>query len=106
MSDGNDRPLAGYEVLLCVTGGIAAYKSAHLVSMLAGAGAGVNVAMTEAAGKFVTGLTFQSLAGRRVYASMWAPPEDFSTARAVRIERGTWCAGSSGASQTSTDPWK
>ena len=54
-----------------VTGGIAAYKVATVVSRLAQAGAQVTVAMTEAATKFVTPLTFQALSGRPVYKSAW-----------------------------------
>lgn len=64
-------PLAGARVLVGVTGGIAAYKSATLVSRLAQAGAQVTVAMTPAATRFVTPLTFQALSGRPVYTSAW-----------------------------------
>lgn len=62
---------AGARVLVAVTGGIAAYKTCHVVSRLAQAGASVTVAMTEAATKFVTPLTFQALSGRPVYTSSW-----------------------------------
>ena len=61
----------GREVLVGVCGGIAAYKTATLVSRLAQAGAGVTVAMTPSATKFVTPLTFQALSGRPVYTSPW-----------------------------------
>lgn len=64
-------PLDGYEVLLCVTGCIAAYKSADLASRLVQAGAGVSVAMTRAARRFVAPLTFQTLCGRAVFTSLW-----------------------------------
>jgi len=60
------------EVLLCVTGGIAAYKSADLASKLVQAGAGVTVAMSESACRFVQPLTFQALTRRPVYTSLWA----------------------------------
>jgi len=53
-------------IVLGVTGGIAAYKSADLVSKLVQAGAQVDVIMTEAAARFVAPLTFQSLTGRPV----------------------------------------
>jgi len=76
MADNNDSPLAGYEVLLCVTGGIACYKSADLTSRLTRAGAGVSVAMTASAQRFVRPLTFQTLAQRPVFAGMWRAPED------------------------------
>jgi len=69
--------LAGYEVLLCVTGGIACYKSADLASRLVQAGAGVNVAMTDAASRFVCPLTFQALTARQVFTGLWQPSEKF-----------------------------
>jgi len=63
--------LSGYEVLVCVTGGIAAYKTATIVSRLVQAGAGVTVAMTAAARRFITPLTFRALTARPVYTSVW-----------------------------------
>ena len=73
------KALDGKELLLCVTGGIACYKSAELASRLVQTGAGVSVAMTEAAARFVAPLTFQTLTGRRVYTDLWMPPESFSS---------------------------
>jgi phosphopantothenoylcysteine decarboxylase/phosphopantothenate--cysteine ligase len=61
----------GERILVCITGGIAAYKTATLVSRLAQDGAQVTVAMTESATRFVTPLTFQALSGRPVYTSQW-----------------------------------
>jgi phosphopantothenoylcysteine decarboxylase / phosphopantothenate---cysteine ligase len=58
-------------IILGVTGSIAAYKAADLASKLTQAGALVDVIMTEAAQKFVTPLTFQSVTGRPVYTQMW-----------------------------------
>ncbi len=58
-------------VIVGVTGGIAAYKTAMLVSRLAQAGAQVTVAMTDSATRFVTPLTFQALSARAVYTSAW-----------------------------------
>lgn len=66
--------LSGYETLICVCGGIAAYKVAGIVSDLAQRGAGVTVAMTAAARRFVTPLTFQALSGRGVLTSLWRAP--------------------------------
>jgi phosphopantothenoylcysteine decarboxylase/phosphopantothenate--cysteine ligase len=63
--------LDGRRLLVGVTGGIAAYKAAFLVSRLAQAGAKVTVLMTEAATHFVTPLTFQALSGNVVYTSPW-----------------------------------
>jgi phosphopantothenoylcysteine synthetase/decarboxylase len=63
--------MSGRRILVGVTGGIAAYKTAMIVSRLAQAGAQVTVAMTEAATHFVTPLTFQALSARPVYTSAW-----------------------------------
>lgn len=63
--------VSGRRVLVCVTGGIAAYKTCTVVSRLAQAGAGVTVLMTDAATHFVTPLTFQALSGNPVYTSAW-----------------------------------
>jgi phosphopantothenoylcysteine decarboxylase/phosphopantothenate--cysteine ligase len=60
------QPLAHTRILLGVTGGIAAYKSADLVRRLREAGADVQVAMTPAATAFVAPLTFQAVSGRPV----------------------------------------
>ena len=82
-----DRPLAGREVLLCVTGGIACYKAADLASKLAQAGASVTAAMTDAAQRFVGPVTFQALTGRRVYGSLWQSSEDHSSHHISLTER-------------------
>ncbi|MFV1966239.1 MAG: flavoprotein [Pirellulaceae bacterium] len=56
----------GREIIVGVTGGIAAYKTAALVSRLSQAGAVVTVAMTESAKQFVGPTTFAALSGRPV----------------------------------------
>ncbi len=56
----------GSEIIVGVTGGIAAYKSAALVSQLVQTGAGVTVVMTEAAEHFIGRATFAALTGRPV----------------------------------------
>jgi len=58
-------------VLLCVGGGIAAYKSLELVRRLRDAGADVQVAMTAGAQQFVTPLSFQALSGYPARTSLW-----------------------------------
>jgi phosphopantothenoylcysteine decarboxylase/phosphopantothenate--cysteine ligase len=63
--------LQGQRVLLCVCGGIAAYKAADLVWRLRDAGAEVRVAMTENAQRFVGAQTFQALSGQPVRSSLW-----------------------------------
>lgn len=64
-------PLQGQRVLLCVGGGIAAYKSLELVRRLRDAGADVQVAMTAGAQQFVTPLSFQALSGYPARTSLW-----------------------------------
>ena len=59
--------LSGKQIVLGVTGSIAAYKAADLASKLTQSGALVDVILTDAAEKFVTPLTFQSVTGRRAY---------------------------------------
>src|SRR5256885_1459102 len=59
-------PLKGREIILAICGGIAAYKVADLASQLVQSGAGVTVAMTADAQKFVTPLTFEALTRRKV----------------------------------------
>lgn len=62
-------------IVLGVTGGIAAYKSAFLCSKLVQAGYDVRVVMTENAAKFVTPLTFRTLSRNPVTTSLWDEPE-------------------------------
>ena len=71
-----DRPLDGRKLLLCVTGGIACYKSADLASKLTQAGASVSVAMTENACRFVAPLTFQTVTRNRVFTTLWPDAKD------------------------------
>jgi phosphopantothenoylcysteine decarboxylase / phosphopantothenate---cysteine ligase len=59
--------LSGKQIVLGVTGSIAAYKAADLASRLSQSGARVDVILTDAAEKFVAPLTFQSVTGRRAY---------------------------------------
>lgn len=62
--------LVNKRILLGVTGGIAAYKSADLVRRLQDAGATVRVAMTPAAMEFITPLTLQALSGNPVHTDL------------------------------------
>jgi len=63
--------LGNKRILLGVTGGIAAYKSAELVRELQRQGADVQVIMTESACRFVTPVTMQALSGKPVFTDMW-----------------------------------
>ncbi len=85
-SNPHDKPV----VIVAVTGGIAAYKTCTLVSLLVQAGHDVTVMMTEAATRFVGPLTFQSLTGRRVFTSLWEADDrpdaqHIALARAARL---------------------
>jgi phosphopantothenoylcysteine decarboxylase/phosphopantothenate--cysteine ligase len=74
-------------VLLGVTGGIAAYKSAELTRRLRDRGAEVQVVMTAAAREFVTPMTFQALSGRSVRTDLWDPAAE---AAMGHIELARW----------------
>lgn len=65
--------MSGHEILIGVTGGIAAYKTASLVSRLVQSGASVTVVMTESATHLVGPKTFEALTGRPVGVDMWSP---------------------------------
>ena len=67
--------LTGREIVLGVTGGIAAYKSAEIVSRLRHLGARVHVIMTRNATEFVSPLTFQTLSANPVVTDIFAAPE-------------------------------
>ena len=65
------------ELLLGVTGGIAAWKSAELTSRLVQSGVGVTVVMTRAAAQFIGATTFEALTARPVYHDLFQPQEHF-----------------------------
>ena len=67
--------LTGRKIVLGVTGGIAAYKSAEVVSRLRHSGAEVHVIMTANAAKFIAPLTFQTLSANPVVTDTFAAPE-------------------------------
>jgi phosphopantothenoylcysteine synthetase/decarboxylase len=66
--------LSGYELVVGVGGGIAAYKVCQVVSHLVQRGCGITVTMTAAGTQFITPLTFQALTQRQVFTTMWASP--------------------------------
>ena len=74
-------------ILLGVTGGIAAYKSAELVRRLVERGAQVQVVMTAAAREFIGATTFQALSGRPVRESLW---DSAAEAAMGHIELARW----------------
>jgi len=82
------QALENRKILLGVTGGIAAYKSAELVRLLIKAGAEVRVVMTPAAREFVQPLTYQALSGHRVYLDLFDAEADSAM---DHIELARWC---------------
>ena len=82
------QTLFNKKILLGVTGGIAAYKSAELLRLLIKAGAEVRVVMTPSAQEFVQPLTYQALSGHRVYIDLF----DAQAESAMdHIELARWC---------------
>src|SRR5215471_20203190 len=79
--------LANLRILLGVSGGIAAYKSAELVRRLRDAGAEVRVVLTENAARFVSSLTFQALSGQPVRSGLW---DEAAEAAMGHIELARW----------------
>jgi len=79
--------LAGKQVLLGVTGGIAAYKAPDLVRRLREQGADVRVVLTASAARFVTPLTFQAVSGHAVRSSLW---DEAAEAAMGHIELARW----------------
>ena len=71
-------PLSGRRILLGVSGGIAAYKSAYLARRLIEAGADVRAVMTEAATEFLGTATMAGITGSPVTTDFWATDESVS----------------------------
>ena len=71
-------PVEGREIIVGVSGGVAAYKTADLVSKLRQRGAGVTVVMTANAQQFVTPLTFESVSGNRVVTDLFDASRPFT----------------------------
>ena len=79
--------LKNKNILLGVTGGIAAYKIANLASMLKKQGANVKVIMTENACQFITPMTFETLTAQKVYTDTFDRNFEF---KVDHIELGKW----------------
>ena len=65
------RSMTKSNLILGITGGIAAYKAAELLRLLTGQGVSVQVVMTEAACHFITPTTMQGLSGKAVFTDQW-----------------------------------
>jgi len=81
--------LSGKKILLGISGGIAAYKTAHLVRLLIKAGAHVQVVMSPASLHFVTPLTLATLSKRPVYSTFY-DEEDEKGLWNNHVELGLW----------------
>jgi phosphopantothenoylcysteine decarboxylase/phosphopantothenate--cysteine ligase len=79
--------LAGRELILAVTGSIAAYKAAYLLRELRRAEAAVTVVMTAHAREFVAPLTFRTLSGRSVLTDLFDPHEPAAVEHVALAER-------------------
>jgi len=74
-------------ILLCVTGGVAAYKAVDLASKLTSAGAAVKTVMTEEACHLVGQKSFEAVTGSAVFESLWAGPEEHKISH---VELSEW----------------
>jgi phosphopantothenoylcysteine decarboxylase/phosphopantothenate--cysteine ligase len=70
--------LSGSRILLCVGGGIAAYKACEVARLLGKAGAQVRVALTPGGERFVTALTFQALTGHPVARDLFSAEQELA----------------------------
>ena len=77
--------LRGKKIILGISGGIAAYKTASLVRLFIKAGAEVQVIMTPASLDFVTPLTLATLSKRPVYSTIYNQPDS-----AIQEDHPTW----------------
>ncbi len=82
--------LSGKNILLGVTAGIAAYKTAHLVRLFIKSGAQVKVVMTPASKDFVTPLTLSTLSKNPVYSTFFDKNEDENEEWNSHVDLGLW----------------
>lgn len=85
---GEPGPLSGKRIVVALTGGIACYKVATVVSRLVQRGADVRVLMTDSATRFVGPTTFQALSAKAVLTSVWQA-DDHPDSQHVGVAR--WC---------------
>ena len=78
MADKNDK-FYGLKVLLCVSGGIAAYKAVELASKLTAANAKVQTIMTQSAQQLVGAKSFEAVTQSPVYTDLWASGENHNS---------------------------
>ena len=78
--------LDNLNILLGVTGGIAAYKAVDLAGKLTAAGAGVNTVMTENACRFVGPRSFEAVTCSAVFTTMWSKPEEYKISHIALVD--------------------
>ncbi len=82
-----DLKLSGSNILLGVTGGIAAYKAVDLASKLTAAGAKVNCIMTDNACQLICPKSFEAVTHQAVFTGMWSSPQDHKISHISLAER-------------------
>ena len=78
--------LDNLNILLGVTGGVAAYKAVDLAGKLTAAGAGVNTVMTENACRFVGPKSFEAVTCSAVFMTMWSKPEEYKISHIALVD--------------------
>lgn len=73
-------------ILIGITGGISAYKACSLINFFKSEGAKINVIMTEHATKFISPITVETLAGRKVYTDMFSDG-DYSEVAHIKLAK-------------------
>ena len=82
--------LTGKNIIVGICGGIAAYKTPHLVRLLKKCGANVRVAITDGGARFVSELALATVSGERVYRSIFPPADTTGTDYTRHISLGEW----------------
>ena len=94
--------LRGKNIIIGITGGIAAYKTPQLVRLLKKSGANVRVALTDGATRFVSELALATVSEERVYRSIF-PPADSSAARVLATSSSNSSARWAGGMRLGSD---
>ena len=85
-----DNVLRGKNIIIGISGGIAAYKTPQLVRLLKKSGANVRVALTDGAARFVSELALATVSEERVYRSIFPPADTSGTDYTRHISLGEW----------------
>ncbi len=78
--------LTGKQILLVITGGIAAYKSLELIRLIRKDGGSVKCILTKGGEQFVTPLSVASLSGEQVYTDLWSLKDETEMGH-IRLSR-------------------